>query len=249
MLLGHSIFSLLANFLLTKERSLEVLALVSESSLIIDSIEFMEEIDENKILIETVKDYNSISKKYSSVRSKEWKELNFLFEGALREDKILDLGCGNGRFYPLLKEAQYIGVDPSSELIKIAKEDYPQGDFIVAYGNDLPFEDEYFDKIYSIAVLHHLPSLKSRKELLSEVKRVLKKGGVMILTVWNLKEKAKGEVDVFIPWYGSKGTYFHCFNLKELIQLAKESDFEVIKSGEILIGKKPYSNFYLILKK
>ncbi len=175
--------------------------------------------------------------------------MNFLFESVLKGDKVLDLGCGNGRFYPLLKETQYIGVDPSSELIKIAKEDYPQGDFLVAYGNDLPFEDEYFDKIYSIAVLHHLPSIKSRKELLNEAKRVLKKGGVMILTVWNLEEKTKGEVDVFIPWYGSKGTYFHCFNLKELIQLAKELDFEVIKSGEILIGKKPYSNFYLILKK
>jgi len=250
-LLGHSTLWLLEIFLLTKESSLGVLALDSKSSLIIVSFEFMKEKDIKKILTKTVEDYNSISSKYSSVRSQGWKELSFLFDSVSYKEKVLDLGCGNGRFYEdfISKGANYFGVDPSVEMIKICKDSYPQGDFRVAYGNELPFEEEYFDKIFSIAVLHHIPSISSRKEFLKEARRVLKKNGLIFLTVWDLKEKAGGKKNVMIPWYGSKGTYFHCFNLKELIQLVEESGFEVIKSGEILVGKKPYSNFYIIARK
>jgi ubiquinone/menaquinone biosynthesis C-methylase UbiE len=211
----------------------------------------MEKKDIKKILTETVKDYNSISNKYSRVRREAWKEFDFLFKDISPKEKVLDLGCGNGRFYNnvILKGAKYFGIDPSSEMIKICKSNYPEGSFKTAYGNDLPFEDEYFDKVFSIAVLHHIPSVSSRLEFLKEILRVLKKDGLMFLTAWDLKEKAEGKKDVMIPWYGSKGTYFHCFNLEELIQLAKDSSFSIIKNGEILIGKKPYSNFYIIGKK
>lgn len=206
----------------------------------------MEDDKAKNIIRETIEDYNSISEKYSSVRSKPWKEMEFLFKDIEEGDNVLDLGCGNGRFYEWLKKSNYIGVDPSLELIKICKNNYPEANFIVALGNELPFEDNLFDKIFSIAVLHHIPSDKLRKEFLLEAKRVLKDNGVLTLTVWNLKEK--GEKDVFIPWYGEE-TYFYCFNLKELIQLAKDCGFEIIDSGEILIGKKPYSNFYIKCQK
>lgn len=206
----------------------------------------MENDKAKNIIRETIEDYNSISEKYSSVRSKPWKEMEFLFKDIEEGDNVLDLGCGNGRFYEWLKKSNYIGVDPSLELIKICKNNYPEANFIVALGNELPFEDNLFDKIFSIAVLHHIPSDKLRKEFLLEAKRVLKDNGVLTLTVWNLKEK--GEKDVFIPWYGEE-TYFYCFNLKELIQLAKDCGFEIIDSGEILIGKKPYSNFYIKCQK
>lgn len=209
----------------------------------------MEDDKAKKIIRETIEDYNNISEKYSSVRIKPWKELEFLFNEVKESDKILDLGCGNGRFYEYLKKSNYVGVDPSSELIKICKNSYPEANFIVASGDNLPFKDNLFDKIFSIAVLHHIPSEKLRKSFLLEVKRVLKKDGIFILTVWNLKEKSKGEKDIFIPWYSKKETYFHCFNLKELIQLVEDSGFNIINSGEVLIGKKPYSNFYITCQK
>ncbi len=201
-----------------------------------------------KIIRKTIEDYNSISEKYSRVRNKPWEELKFLFSDVKKGDMVLDLGCGNGRFYEYLKHAQYVGVDPSVELIKICKNNYPEADFIVASGHELPFKNNLFDKIFSIAVLHHIPSDKLRKDFLLEAKRVLKHDGIFILTVWNLKQKAKGEKDVFLPWYG-KETYFYCFNLEELIQLVKECGFQIINSGEVLIGKKPYSNFYIICQK
>ena len=97
---------------------------------------------------------------------------------------------------------------------------------------------------------------------LKEARRVLKDDGYLILTVWDLKEKLqrKGFLnwfknrkleknDILLPWYGSKDTYFHCFNLEELVQLVKDSGLEVIDKGEISVGLKPYSNFYIVAKK
>jgi len=219
-----------------------------------------------QILLKTVEDYDSIADKYSRVREKDWKEMDFLFDKYLNpKDRILDLGCGNGRFYDSFveKEVEYFGVDPSLNLIDIAKKNHPQGNFQVASGDSLPFSGNYFDKVFSIAVLHHIPSLDFRSQFLKESKRVLKDDGYLILTVWNLKEKVDKDFnllswfkrrkldkgDVFLPWYGSDNTYFHCFNLEELVQLVKDSGFEVLDRGEILVGQRPYSNFYIVAKK
>lgn len=219
-----------------------------------------------QILSKTVEDYNSIADKYSRVREKDWKEMDFLFDKYLNsKDRVLDLGCGNGRFYEsfVKREVEYLGVDPSANLINIAKKNHSQGNFQVASGDSLPFSDNYFDKVFSIAVLHHIPSLNFRSQFLKEAKRVLKDDGYLILTVWNLKEKVEKDFsllswfkrrkldkgDAFLPWYGSEDTYFHCFNLEELVQLAKDSGFEVLDKGEILVGQRPYSNFYIVAKK
>lgn len=219
-----------------------------------------------KILKKTVSDYDAIAEKYSKVREKDWKEFDFLFDKYLGSgDRVLDLGCGNGRFFPSFEKrgVAYVGTDPSSGLVDIARKNYPLGNFQVASGDSLPFSDGSFDKVYSIAVLHHIPSAVLRLEFLKEAKRVLKPGGYLILTVWDLKEKAgKGRGlfswftrrkfdsgDVLLPWYGSKDTYFHCFNLEELVQLGKEAGFEIVDRGEISVGLKPYSNFYIVVKK
>lgn len=213
-----------------------------------------------KILDKTVLDYNSIADKYSRVREKDWKEFNFLFDKyLLQNDKVLDLGCGNGRFYSAFKNknVDYLGIDVSSKLIEIARNSYPEGKFEVSSVNSILSDS--FDKVYSIAVLHHIPSRELRLNFLKEIRRVLKDDGCIVLTVWNLKDKIKkinfldwfrlDKGDVFLPWYGSRDTYFHCFNLEELIQLIKEVGFEVIDKGEILVGKKPYSNFYIVGRK
>ena len=116
--------------------------------------------------------------------------------------------------------------------------------------------------MYSIATLHHIPLRDFRLDFLKESRRVLKDGGILVLTVWDLKEKMSkrgifdwfkrrrlGRGDVLLPWYGSKDAYFHCFNLEELVQLTKEAGFKVVEKGEILVGSRPYSNFYIVAEK
>jgi len=60
------------------------------------------------ILDKLREDYNNIAEKYSQVREREWKEMEFLFNSVQEKDKVLDLGCGSGRFYPLLEKGKQI---------------------------------------------------------------------------------------------------------------------------------------------
>ncbi|HOK35578.1 MAG TPA: class I SAM-dependent methyltransferase [Candidatus Pacearchaeota archaeon] len=153
------------------------------------------DIDFANYLIKKVRDdYNEGAEQFSRARQFTWKEMNFLFDNYLQPgDKVLDLGCGNGRFYEVFKgkKVEYFGIDNCEALINIAKEKYPEGNFKLADAISLPFPNEFFDKVYAIALLHHIPSNELRLKVLTEARRVLKKGGILIITVWNLWQKSK----------------------------------------------------------
>jgi len=205
----------------------------------------------DKILIKIYNDYNAIAERFSRARKNIWPEFNFLFEEVKEKERVLDLGCGNGRFYEKLMNTNYTGIDSSQKLIEIAKKNYPNVDFKVASAFDIPFKNEEFDRIYCLAVLHHIPQ-KYHSRFLEETKRVLKNGGLLILTVWNLNERKNKEdikkindKEILIPWHGIENQYFYIFDQKELEKLFK--DFKIINKGEIKIKK--FLNYYLILKK
>ena len=52
----------------------------------------------------------------------------------------------------------------------------------------LPFPDNNFNMVYSIAVFHHLPKEHAQK-MAQELYRVTQSGGVAVITVWNLYQK------------------------------------------------------------
>lgn len=226
------------------------------------------------LLEKTQQDYNLIAEAFSSKREEIWPELKFLFENYLREgERVLDLGCGNGRFYEAFKGRgiSYIGGDISEKLIAIARNKYPGIDFQVINALWLPFSDSSFDKVYSIAVFHHLPSKKYREQFLKEVKRVLKPGGLLFLTVWNLENNKKARAlllkytllkmiglshldfrDIFYPWKDAQGRtlvqrYFHCFTKRELKKIFTKAGFKIEKIG--ILGRGRAKNFYLIARK
>ena len=187
------------------------------------------------------------------------------------------MGCGNGRLFSLLKDrgVEYIGIDSSEKLIDIAKSKYWKENpkFLVVEALHLPFPDNYFDKIYSIAVLHHIPSDAFRLEFLKEVKRVLKPKGFFILTAWNLRKKKAGfwllikytilgifgkskldQGDVFYSWKTPEGKtvaqrYLHCFKKRELETLVGKAGFKIKEAGFIPRGSFEEANIYLIAEK
>ena len=207
--------------------------------------------DKDKILIKTYKDYNAIAEKFSSARRNVWPEFDFLFKDVKKDERVLDLGCGNGRFCENLKNTNYTGIDNSEKLIEIARKNYKGVDFRIASALDIPFKENEFDKVFSFAVLHHIPK-EYHNIFVKEIKRVLKDDGILILTVWNLKDRKEkldvkkiNEKEILIPWHGAEDHYFYVFELNELKELFK--DFKIISEGEIKIKK--FSNYYLILKK
>jgi len=222
------------------------------------------------LLEKTCQDYNLIADEFSVTRQEIWPELAFLVEDYLTEgEKVLDLGCGNGRWFKLFqkKKIDYVGVDFSEELIKVAKRNYPQAKFQTADILKLPFPDNCFDKIYSIAVLHHIPSEELRLKSLKEAKRVLKPGGILILTTWKFHDKKELSLlfkytilkligksnldfkDVLEPWGKKIKRYYHCFSKKELTGLVKKAGFKIKKSGIIKNKRGNRQNIYLIAEK
>jgi len=214
-------------------------------------------------------DYNHIAEDFSNTRHRPWEEISFLFDYIKSGDRILDSGCGNGRYLPTIKErgGQYFGVDNSEELIRIAKSRYLGENFQVADVLNLPFKDNFFDRIYSVAVLHHIPSKELRLKFFEEAKRVLKKDGFLILTVWKFKRwqerllllkynilrvLGKSELekdDFFLLWQNKIPRYYHFFNEGELRSLIGGDGFEIIKSGIVKNEKGNRQNLYLVAKK
>jgi len=246
-------------------------------------------------------DYNHIAPDFANTRVNIWPEISVLFDYIKKSDKVLDLGCGNGRFVSIIREkagppatlreraclpeilritkqagsrsdagGEYFGTDVSENLIDIAKQNYPNENFQATQPLKLPFSDSCFDAIYSIAVLHHIPSKDFRLEFLQEAKRVLKLGGLFVLTVWKPKDKQERFLrakfllkkifglaggldfgDVIEPWFGNnKGErYFHCFKKDELTKLVRQAGFEIKESGIIQNEKGNRQNLYFVVKK
>ena len=221
------------------------------------------------LLDKTRRDYNQIAESFSRTRGKIWEELKILEDYVAEDERVLDLGCGNGRLYELLrkKSADYYGVDASEKLIAIAKQRYPNAKFRVADALNLPFLDNFFDKIISIAVLHHIPSQELRLQFLKEANRVLKPKGLFFLMIWNLTGFKKSLIflkyallkilkkssldfgDALIPWGGETLRYVHRFTIKDLKKIVRMAGFRV---KEIKILERPVtkeSNILLIMQK
>lgn len=99
--------------------------------------------------------------------------------------RLLDLGCGDGytaeymfRYFPTW---QIEAIEVSHESIVEAKKKHaPNTNFRWFDGKEVPFEDECFDAIFIACIFHHVP-LAEHDALMTEAKRVLKKGGRLYL--------------------------------------------------------------------
>jgi ubiquinone/menaquinone biosynthesis C-methylase UbiE len=99
---------------------------------------------------------------------------------------VLDIGCWTGQYTKLgarVAKKMY-GLDPSSEAISFAKKQIPQANFAVGSATRLPYPKDYFDVVIMSEVLEHVP-LNTELKVFMEIRRVLKKGGVLILSTPN----------------------------------------------------------------
>lgn len=102
---------------------------------------------------------------------------------------ILDLGVGGGRTTPYLSRqaSHYVGVDYSEEMVRICRSKFPHLQFNVGDASDLSqFADASFDSVvFSYNGLDCLAPREKRENCLRECHRVLKAGGIYILSSHN----------------------------------------------------------------
>lgn len=103
-----------------------------------------------------------------------------------RQLRLLDLACGNGRFLSQTLEAfprlPATGLDLSPAYVEEARRrlaPWAQAELAVGLAEAQPFPDATFDAVACIYLFHELPP-KVRRQVASEIARVLKPGGVLV---------------------------------------------------------------------
>lgn len=207
-----------------------------------------------KIAEETRASYDKTVPEFSASRAKFWEELVFLAQHIISGDKVLDIGCGNGRFFPIVEAhgGTYTGIDYSEGLIREARRLHPRGVFIAGDATALPFPDAHFDVAYSFAVIHHMPGNEFRKQFVREARRVLRPNGLLVLTAWDLWSPrhvgtllanalknilwfAPGNIkDVFFTLGKNRAPrHLHAFTKGELASLLAHNGFSVLRADTV----------------
>ncbi|MFJ5760333.1 class I SAM-dependent methyltransferase [Neobacillus sp. NPDC093182] len=123
------------------------------------------------------------------------------------DKKVLDFGAGTGANCTLCSPDYYFGIDPDSYRIEYAKRLYTQYRFEAFKGNELPAENNSFDYILIIAVLHHIPP-EMITGYVKEFKRVLKPNGKIVVLEPCFFEKSP--VSNWFMKSNDKGEYIQC---------------------------------------
>ncbi len=115
----------------------------------------------------------------------EQKRIEKLIEAAeIKEsDKILEVGCGAGHILEKVRKGKLYGIDISE--IQIERTKKRMGDKVElkkAPGENIPYEDKFFDKILCSEVIEHVID---PREVLKEISRVLKDNGILSLSIPN----------------------------------------------------------------
>lgn len=226
---------------------------------------------EIKRLRELVKNnYEEIATDFDLTRKNNlWPLAQLAAEKVNPGQKVLDLGCGNGRLKSAFKnkEIVYLGIDNSTTLLEIAKKNYPESKFLL--GDILLLEEvisqnDKFDYIFCLATLQHIPSQELRINFLKKLKNYLLPGGEIIISNWNLwsskhrklifkfawqKILGKNKLDfkdIIFSWQlngkEKSDRYYHAFTSFELKKIARQAGYKKI------ILKKDKYNFWLYLQ-
>jgi ubiquinone/menaquinone biosynthesis C-methylase UbiE len=106
-----------------------------------------------------------------------------LLRAVQRGDRVLDLGCGAGRFVAALRDAgaEPVGVEIAEAALDRARRNVPGADLrLVAADGSLPLGHGEVDLVWCSEVLEHVPDTIG---LLTEIRRVLKPAGGVLVTV------------------------------------------------------------------
>ncbi len=234
---------------------------------------------------ETIENLKSINETfYRNVGSYFDNSRNYFWEGwdtllthveLPHELDVLDVGCGNGRFFKFMESkgyswSSYLGLDSNDYLLssarlkcwntraKLRKMDLTK---FYLYGEDL------FDLTVAFGVLHHIPSFDARIELLVKVCRHVKRGGYLAVSLWDFLSDLKlskkivpweevgietGELepnDYLVGWDRgvSEVRYCHWFPEAEIEKIIEAVPLTLISRFEA-DGKNKKTNTYLVWK-
>ena len=183
-----------------------------------------------------VKDvYEQIAPHFNNTRVYKWSWVIKFLDSLKENSTIYDLGCGNGRNMNH-GNLNFIGIDNCDNFINICKE--KKLNVLNSNITKIPLNNNSADGIICIAVLHHLSTQESRFTALLEMKRLVKSGGKILLSVWSINQPQKtrrkfnnyGNNIVLWNSYGKiYERYYYIFKLDEIKNLIKKVGLVIIE--------------------
>jgi len=171
--------------------------------------------------------YNKIASEFNVTRTYNWSWIDKFMNNIPKGSLIYDIGCGNGRNMQYI-DHKFIGIDNCIEFIKMCRN--KQLNTIYANMNNIPLSSQSTNYIICIATFHHLESYKNRLNALLEMKRLLKPGGKILLSVWSKVQPRKTRVifnnygDNIVLWKNIHKRYYYIFKIDEIMQLFKDAE-------------------------
>jgi SAM-dependent methyltransferase len=113
----------------------------------------------------------------------------------------LDVGCGTGLLAERLAGAGYqmVGVDPSEGMLKILEERTQLVRAVHASGTSLPFDDDSFELVITVAVMHHIADAGDVRQTLAEMVRIVKPSGRVVVWDHNPRNPYWGPLMARVP--------------------------------------------------
>ena len=191
----------------------------------------------------------------NAIRRQALPQLREVFAGRdQRKLKLLDIGCGTGRFLDSVKQVwprlPTLGLDMSEAYIRHAKRQlkrWSRTSFVVGKAEAMPVPDNSQDAVTSIFVFHELPP-KVRRRVFSECARVLKPGGRLVL-VDSLQRgdrpSYEGLLELFPQNYHEP--YYESYTNEDFCALAADCGLTYARSvnafvSKVMVFDKPAAN-------
>ncbi|NP_001089242.1 uncharacterized protein LOC734289 [Xenopus laevis] len=145
--------------------------------------------------------YEKVAPYFSDKRYKAWPKVQEFLLAQEPASLIADIGCGNGKYLHINREAFKVGCDYCLPLAEDARTHGYQ--VMVCDGLRLPYRNGCFDAVLSIGVIHHFSTKDRRIRAIREMSRILKIGGQIMIYVWAMEQKKRKfeKQDILVPWH------------------------------------------------
>jgi ubiquinone/menaquinone biosynthesis C-methylase UbiE len=164
--------------------------------------------------------------------------------GGTTHPKILDVACGTGRTLLQLAsafpKAKLYGLDLSPYYVQVARKllrDVDDASLIAENGESMPFCDGYFDAVTSVYLFHELPR-NARRNVLREMYRVLRPGGILVIED-SAQYTEAGSVAFFLEQFSEEfhEPFYRDYLKDDLALAAAEVGFAPLRSDPCFVAK------------
>lgn len=166
--------------------------------------------------------YEIIAPEFNKTRSYYWAPISNFINELTINSLIYDIGCGNGRNMTY-ENHRFIGVDNCENFVDICNK---KGLNVICNNMmNIELPTNSADSLLCIATFHHLSCRENRIKSLLEMKRLIKPGGEILLTVWSKNQPEKTRVvfntygDNIVYWKNKHPRYYYIFSVDEIKEL------------------------------